>query len=48
MDLLADGAKDNYLLTIGPGQGQGGTYDLMAIHNQMQFSTRDCDNDRYS
>ena len=42
------GAKTNYTLTIGPGQGEGGTHDSMAYHNQMQFSTRDCDNDRYS
>ena len=28
------GAKTNYTLTIGPGQGQGGTYDSMATHNQ--------------
>ena len=42
------GAKDNYRLTIGPGQGEGGTHDAMAYHNQMQFSTRDCDNDRDS
>ena len=40
------GAETNYRLIIGPGQGKGGTFDAMAIHNQMQFSTRDRDNDR--
>ena len=40
-----DGAETNYTLTIGPGQGEGGTIDAMAYHNKVPFSTQDRDND---
>ena len=39
------GAETNYRLTIGQGQGQGGTYDAMAQSNGAAFSTPDRDND---
>ena len=39
------GAETNYRLTIGQGQGQGGTHDAMAYQNGQAFSTPDCDND---
>ncbi len=43
-----EGADTNYRLTIGPGEGVGGTHDAMANHNGMQFSTRDRDHDNNS
>ena len=39
------GAETNYRLTIGEGQGVGGTYDPMAYHNGKSFTTLDHDND---
>ena len=39
------GVETYYQLTIGPGQGEGGTHDAMAYHNKMPFSTQDRDND---
>ena len=39
------GAETNYRLTIGEGQGVGGTYDPMAYHNGRSFTTLDRDND---
>ena len=39
------GAETNYTLTIGPGQGEGGTFDAMAYQNKAPFSTQDRDND---
>ncbi|XP_028391631.1 ficolin-2-like [Dendronephthya gigantea] len=35
--------SDKYRLTIGNYSGDGG--DSLAVHNQMQFSTKDSDND---
>ena len=40
------GAETNYQMTIGQGQGQGGTYDAMNHSNGAAFSTPDRDNDR--
>ena len=42
------GAETNYQLSIGQGQGVGGTFDSMAYHNGRSFSTPDRDNDNYS
>ena len=39
------GADDNYRLTIGEGEGTG--FDVMAYHNNQQFSTYDRDNDNW-
>ena len=39
-------AKDKYKLTVGGFQGT--TFDPMADHNGMKFTTRDSDNDRWS
>ena len=39
------GAETNYRLTIGQGQGMGGTFDAMAYHNGRSFTTPDRDND---
>ena len=39
------GAATDYVLTIGEGQGVGGTFDAMAYHNGKRFSTPDNDND---
>ena len=41
------GAETNYRLTIGQGQGVGGTYDAMAHSNGASFSTPDRDNDNH-
>ena len=38
-------AKDKYKLTVGGFQGT--TTDPMAYHNQMNFTTKDNDNDKY-
>ena len=39
-------AKDKYKLTVGGFQGT--TTDPMAYHNEMNFTTRDSDNDEWS
>ena len=39
------GAETNYRLTIGQGQGVGGTHNAMAYHNGRSFTTPDRDND---
>ena len=41
------GADTNYRLTIGQGTGVGGTFDAMAYHNGVPFSTRDRDHDTW-
>ena len=41
------GANTNYNLTIGQGQGVGGSRDSMADQNGHPFSTRDRDNDAW-
>ena len=40
-----DGPETNYTLHIGQAQGPSGGYDNMALHNGMQFTTTDRDND---
>ena len=40
-----DGSETNYTLHIGRAQGPSSGYDSMAVHNGMQFSTSDRDND---
>ena len=42
------GAETDYTLTIGQGQGVGGTYDSMAYNSGGRFTTPDNDNDGYS
>ena len=42
------GTETNYRLTIGQGQGVGGTFDAMAHNNGASFSTPDRDNDNIS
>ena len=39
------GASTDYTLTIGGGQGEGGSTDSMAYSNNRRFSTMDNDND---
>ena len=39
------GAVTDYTLTIGQGQGVGGTYDSMAGNNGRRFTAPDNDND---
>ena len=49
-EFVVDGAHNNYTLHIGRahGQSEGEKFDAMAIHNGMQFTTKDVDNDKYS
>ena len=43
-----DGPDQKYRLHIGQGTGTSGSYDAMAYHNNMNFSTFDHDNDQDS
>ena len=43
-----DGPDQKYRLHIGQGTGTSGSFDAMANHNNMSFSTFDHDNDQNS
>ena len=42
-----DGADQKYRLHIGQGTGKSGSYDAMTLHNNMNFTTIDRDNDHH-